>query len=62
MFLKPSLVCPAYCIRQPFSLQVRTYITSFDFQSKSELLITENRPLLTEEIIVVLQFRYLQQM
>ena len=37
-----------------FSLQVRSYITSFDFQSKSELLTAENCLLLTVEIIVIL--------
>ena len=44
------------------SLHFKTYITSFDVQSKSELLTTENCLLFTVEIIVVLQFRYLQQM
>ena len=56
------MVCPTYCIPQPSSLQVRTYIISSDFQSKSELYTTGYCLLLTIEIIVVLQFRYLQQM
>ena len=62
LVLRDRLVCPTYCIPQPFSLHVRTYITSFEFQSKSESLTTENCLLLTFEIIVLLQLRYLQQM
>ena len=34
--LRARLVCQTYCIPQPPSLQMRTYITSSDFQSKSE--------------------------
>ena len=61
LVLGDRLVFPTYCISQPFSLHVRTYITSFEFQSKSESLTTENCLLLTFEIIVLLQLRYLQQ-
>ena len=62
LVLRDRLVCPTYCIPPPFSLHVRTYITSFEIQSKSESLTTENCLLLTFEIIVLLQLRYLQQM
>ena len=44
LVLRARLVCPTYYIPQPPSLQVRTYITSSDFQSKSELFTTENYP------------------
>ena len=62
LVLRTRLVCLTYYIPQLFSLQVRTYIISSDFQSKSELYTTRNCLLLTVEIIVVLQFRYMQQL
>ena len=40
--LRAHLVCPTYCISQLPSLQVRTYIISSDFQSKSEFFTAEN--------------------
>ena len=61
LVLRARLVCPTYCIPQPPPLQVRTYITSSDFQSKSELFTTENCLWLTEEIIVDQQIKWLQQ-
>ena len=62
LVLRARLVCPTYCIPQPPSLQVRTYITSSDFQSKSELFTTANCLWLTEEIIVDWQIKWMQQM
>ena len=61
LVLRARLVCPTYCIPQPPSLQVRTYSTSSDFQSKSELFTTGNCLWLTEEIIVDRQIKWLQQ-
>ena len=49
LVLRARLVCPTYCIPQPSSLQVRTFTTISDFQSKSELFTTENCLRLTKE-------------
>ena len=62
LVLRARLVCQTCCIPQPPSLQVRTYITSSNFQSKSELFTTENCLWLTEEIIADWQIKCLQQM
>ena len=47
---------------QSFSSQDKTYITSVDFQSRSELVITENCLPLTLDLIVDLQHKCLQQL
>ena len=45
-----------------FSCQDKTYITSVDFQSRSELVITKNCLPLTLDLIVDLQHKCLQQL
>ena len=66
LFTKPSFERPFGLsnILHPsaFSLHVRAYITSVEFQSNLESLRTENCLLLTFETIVLLQLRYLQKM
>ena len=47
---------------QSFSSQDKTEITSVDFQSRSELVITENCLPLTLDLIVDLQHNCLQQL
>ena len=42
--------------------QVKTYIRFSDFQSKSELLMTEKVPTFKDEVIVVLVHKCLQQL
>ena len=42
--------------------QVKTYIKSIDFQSKSESVTTENvRPTFTDEVMIVLEHKCLEQ-
>ena len=45
-----------------FVFQVRTYTRSINFQSKSESLTTENVLPFTDEVIVVLEHKCLQQL
>ena len=61
-FCKVQQVCPTYYILQLFVFQVRTYTRSIDFQSKSETLTTENVLPFTDEVIVVLAHKWLQQL
>ena len=55
-FLRARPVCPTYCILQFSTFHVRTYIKSFEFQSRSELLINENCLPLTDEVTVDLVY------
>ena len=64
MFLKPCFKGSfglSNILHSSASFAARTYITSSDFQSKSELFTTENCLWLTEEIIVDRQIKWLQQ-
>ena len=53
---------PVYCILQFSEFQVKTYIRFSDFQSKSELLMAEKVLPFTDEVIVVLVHKCLQQL
>ena len=62
LFVRARPVCPIYCILQIHKFQVRTYIRTFEFQSSSELLITENCYPLIVEITVDLVLECLQHL
>ena len=61
-FCESSTSLPNIPILQIHKFQVRTYIRTFEFQSSSELLITENCLPLTVEITVDLVLECLQHL
>ena len=59
--LRDRPVCPTYCIPQLVSVQVITYIRSEEVQSISLLLIMENCLPFTDDVMVVLVHKCVQQ-
>ena len=61
LFLRDRPVCPTYCIPQLISVQVITLIRSDEVQSISLLLIMENCLPFTDDVMVVLVHKCVQQ-
>ena len=61
LILRDQPVCPTYCIPQLISVQVITLIRSDEVQSISLLLIMENCLPFTDDVMVVLVHKCVQQ-
>ena len=61
LVLRDRPVCPTYCIPQLVSVQVITLIRSDEVQSKSLLLFIENCLPFTDDVMVVLIHKCVQQ-
>ena len=61
LVLRGRPVCPTYCIPQLVSVQVITYIRSEEVQSISLLLIMEKCLPFTDDVMVVLVHKCVQQ-